>query len=135
MADADEGLAQLPGFAALAPKLQTLLLAAQAGDGSRRPELLEAVAEVLNVFVGLELLQFVFMPADEPAAPSGGVEIDLIAPAPEPDSSSIAWFGVDEAGYDEYRDAVTLFGELTDVLNPPIVLDLDDEADSPRSQD
>ena len=125
-----EGLAQLPGFAALAPSLQALLRAAEAGDTSDRPVLLERVADVLNVFIALELVQYVFMPADEVAAPaalSDGIAIDLIAPSPEPDSSSIAWFNIDEAGYDEYRDAVTMFGNLADVLNPPIVLDLDDE--------
>jgi hypothetical protein len=59
------------------------------------------------------------------------IQIDLIAPS-ETDTAAIAWFSVDEAGYDEFRDAVTLFGDVADVLNPPIVLDIDDdEGDEP----
>ncbi len=124
----DEGLAELPGFSAIAPELQELLLAAEAGDTSARPQLLTRVADVLNVFIGLNLLQYVFMPPEEPPPPAGGgVEIDLIVPTSEKDDATIAWFGVDEAGYDEYRDAVTMFGDLTDMLNPPIVLDVNDD--------
>ena len=122
-----EGLAELPGFTALAPGFQTLLRAAEANDASARPELLGRVADVLNVFIGLNLLQFVFMPGDEPAPAAAEIAIDLTVPPPERDSAAIAWFGVDEAGYDGYRDAVTMFGDLTDMLNPPIVLDVDDD--------
>ena len=122
-----EGLVELPGFSALAPELQELLLAAEADDASARPRLLQRVADVLNVFIGLNLLQYVFMLPEELPQATGTVEIDLIAPEPEPNSAAIAWFGIDEAGYDEYRDAVTMFGDLTDMLNPPIVLDLDDD--------
>ncbi len=123
-----EGLAELPGFSALAPELQELLRAAEADDTSARPRLLERVADVLNVFIGLNLLQYVFMLPEEPPAPkSGGIDIDLTAPPPEQGDAAIAWFGIDEAGYDEYRDAVTMFGDLTDMLNPPIVLDVNDD--------
>jgi hypothetical protein len=97
-------------------------LAAESGDHERRPQLLERVADVINVFVGLDLLEYVFMPPAQDGPE--GVTIDLIAPPPE--EPAIAWFAIDEAGYDEFRDAVTLFGDLTDVLNPPIVLDVDD---------
>jgi hypothetical protein len=122
----DAGISQMPGFPALAAGLQDLVRAAEAGDTSERALLLERVADVLNVFIGLDLLQFVFMPTDEPAPVSGGIEIDLIAPDEE-DSAAIAWFSIDEAGYDEYRDAVTMFGDIADVLNPPIVLDVNDD--------
>jgi hypothetical protein len=115
-------LADYPGFASLSPDLQRLLLSAEAGEHEQRPLLLGRVADVLNVFIGLDLLEYVFMPPAEDGPQ--GVAIDLIAPVP--DQSAIAWFAIDEAGYDEYRDAVTLFGDLTDVLNPPIVLDVDD---------
>ncbi len=117
-------LGAFAGFDALAPELQTLLREAEAGDERRRPELLGRVADVLNVFIGLDLLQYVFMPTpdDEP------LEIDLIAPNGE-DSAAVAWFTVDEAGYDEFRDAVTLFGDVADVLNPPIVLDVDQDVE------
>ncbi len=129
----DAGLESLPGFAALEPGLQALLLAAQAGDESVRPQLLGRVADVLNVFIGLDLLQYVFMPADDEAAP-GPIEIDLLAPE-EADSAAIAWFSIDEAGYDEFRDAVTLFGDIADVLNPPIVLDVNDDVEPPAAED
>jgi hypothetical protein len=115
-------LAEFPGFAAFSPELQAMLLAAERGDHEERPRLLERVADALNVFIGLDLLEYVFMPPDSGPSPA---TIDLIAPAE--DSAAIAWFGIDEAGYDEFRDAVSLFGDLTDVLNPPIVLDVDDE--------
>jgi hypothetical protein len=115
-------LADYPGFASYSAEMQALLLAAENGDHARRPELLERVAEAVNVFIGLDLLEYVFMPPAEDGPEA--VTIDLIAPAP--DQSAIAWFAIDEAGYDEFRDAVTLFGDLTDVLNPPIVLDVDD---------
>jgi hypothetical protein len=119
-------VAEFPGFVSLAPELQRLLLRAQDGEDAVRPELLERTADVLNVFIGLDLLQYVFMPAPPEAAAAAPVAIDLIVP-PEADSAAIAWFSIDEAGYDEFRDAVTLFGDLADVLNPPIVLDVDDE--------
>jgi hypothetical protein len=115
-------LAEYPGFSAFSVELQTMLLAAESGDHERRPQLLERVAEAINVFVGLDLLEYVFMPPAQDGPE--GVTIDLISPTP--DESAIAWFAIDEAGYDEFRDAVTLFGDLTDVLNPPIVLDVDD---------
>ncbi len=136
MADVDgEDLAQLPGFAALAPGLQGLLRAVQSGDESARPQLLGQVADVLNVFIGLDLLQYVFMPAPEEARPpEGPIEIDLLAPE-EKDSAAIAWFSVDEAGYDEYRDAVTLFGDIADVLNPPIVLDIGEDEERLAPED
>ncbi|GAC1307372.1 MAG: hypothetical protein NVS2B3_10760 [Vulcanimicrobiaceae bacterium] len=120
-------LAEYPGFASLAPDVRALLLRAQDGEADVRPALLARVADVLNVFIGLELLQFVFMPApdDEAAEP---IAIDLIAPS-ESETAAIAWFHIDEAGYDEFRDAVTLFGDIADVLNPPIVLDVDDDDD------
>jgi hypothetical protein len=112
-------LAEFPGFAAFSPELQAMLLAAERGDHEQRPLLLERVADALNVFIGLDLLEYVFMPPD--SGPPEAATIDLIAPAE--DGSAIAWFAIDEAGYDEFRDAVSLFGDLTDVLNPPIVLD------------
>jgi hypothetical protein len=118
-------LAEYPGFAFFSPELQTMLLAAESGDVEQRPLLLERVADALNVFIGLDLLEYVFMPPAEDGPE--GVTIDLISP-PE-NESAIAWFAIDEAGYDEFRDAVTLFGDLTDVLNPPIVLDVDDGGD------
>jgi hypothetical protein len=114
-------LAEYPGFTSFAPEIQKLLLDAEDGDNTQRPVLLERVADVLNVFIGLDLLEYVFMPVREDEAET--VEIDLIVPPEEP---AIAWFTVDEAGYDEFRDAVTLFGDLADVLNPPIVLDVDE---------
>lgn len=114
-----------PGFTSLAPELQALLREAEAGDERRRAELLARVADVCNVFIGLDLLQYVFIPAsdEEPH------EIDLIVPG-DGESAAVAWFSVDEAGYDEFRDAVTLFGDIADVLNPPIVLDVDDEEEA-----
>jgi hypothetical protein len=115
-------LAEYPGFASFSPDLQALLLQAEAGDHAQRPELLERVAEALGVLIGLDLLQFVFIPPERPDGAKTGA-IDLIAP-PENDTS-IAWFSVDEAGHDEFRDAVTLLGDLTELLNPPIVLDVD----------
>jgi hypothetical protein len=117
-------VADYPGFGSLDAQLQRLLLRVQDGDDSARAELLTRAADVLNVFIGLDLLQYVFMQNDA----GGGDEaeaIDLIAPAEE--APSIAWFSVDEAGYDEFRDAVTLFGDVADILNPPIVLDLDED--------
>lgn len=116
-------VAEYPGFPSLAADLQALLLRAEDGDDVIRAELLGRVADVLNVFIGLDFLQYVFVPGADEEAPAA--TIDLIAPEPPP--ASIAWFSVDEAGYDEYRDAVTLFGDVADVLNPPIVLDLGDE--------
>ncbi|MDQ2858061.1 MAG: hypothetical protein M3R53_05335 [Candidatus Eremiobacteraeota bacterium] len=121
-------LADYPGFASLTGDLRTLLLRVEDGDQSARPALLERAADVLNVFVGLDLLQFVFMPAPDGGA-AASIDVDLIS-APQPEAASLAWFSVDEAGYDEFRDAVSLFGELTEVLNPPIVLDADDEMGS-----
>jgi len=115
-------LAEYPGFSSFSAELQALLLEAELGDHGRRAELLEQVADALGVLIGLDLLEFVFMPPGE--EPVAGGTIDLVAPAAgEP--APIAWFSVDEAGHDEFRDAVTLFGDLTDVLNPPIVLDVD----------
>jgi len=121
-------LAEYPGFAFLTTELQGLLLRVEDGDESARPDLLERVAATVNVFIGLDLLQYVFMPSSEIEAPQK-VEIDLIAPAEE-EPGSIAWFSVDEAGYDEFRDAVTLFGDVADLLNPPIVLDIDDDEET-----
>jgi hypothetical protein len=118
-------LAEYPGFALLAEDVRQLLLRVEGGDDAARPELLEKTADVLNVFIGLDLLQYVFMPSPEDDG-SEPVTIDLIAPA-DPETAAIAWFSVDEAGYDEFRDAVTLFGDVADVLNPPIVLDVDDD--------
>lgn len=119
-------LTEYPGFASLTEEMRGLLLRAQDGDEEVRPALLERVADVVNVFIGLDLLQYVFIPTPENDG-SEPVAIDLIAPS-EPDPA-IAWFSVDEAGYDEFRDAVTLFGDIADVLNPPIVLDVDDDDD------
>jgi hypothetical protein len=121
-------LAEYPGFPLLSAEVQRLLLRVENGEDAARPELLEKVAEVCNVFIGLDLLQYVFMPSAEEDG-SEPIEIDLINPA-ESDTAAIAWFSVDEAGYDEFRDAVTLFGDVADVLNPPIVLDVDDDESS-----
>jgi len=120
-------LADYPGFAFLSQECRSLLLRVENGEDDARPALLEHVADVLNVFIGLDLLQYVFMPTpvDDGSEP---VAIDLIAPA-ESQHAAVAWFSVDEAGYDEFRDAVTLFGDIADVLNPPIVLDVDDDDD------
>jgi hypothetical protein len=121
-------LSEYPGFASLAPDLQAMLRRLEEGDETDRPALLERIAETLNVFIGLDLLQFVFVTDGEAAeipTEGGGGTIDLIAPVPEA-AEAIAWFTVDEAGYDEFRDAVTLFGDLADILNPPIVLDVDE---------
>ena len=118
-------LADYPGFPLLAEDVRELLLRVEDGDDAARPALLEKTADVLNVFIGLDLLQYVFMPRPEDDG-SEPVTIDLIAPA-DPEMAAIAWFSVDEAGYDEFRDAVTLFGDVADVLNPPIVLDIDDD--------
>jgi hypothetical protein len=120
-------LASYPGFGAFSPRLQALLLEAEAGEHERRAELLGAVADALGVLIGLDLLEFVFMPGGGDEAPESGT-IDLIAPS-EPEPAPIAWFSVDEAGHDEFRDAVSLFGDLTDVLSPPIVLDMDGDGD------
>lgn len=118
-------VAEYPGFSSLEPQLRALLLRAEDGDDGVRAELLGRVADVLNVFIGLDLLQYVFVPATGEEEEGTAATIDLIAPDPE--AASIAWFSVDEAGYDEFRDAVTLFGDVADVLNPPIVLDVEDE--------
>jgi hypothetical protein len=118
-------LAEYPGFSFLSPEIQALLIRVEDGDESARPALLPKVADVLNVFIGLDLLQYVFMPSAEDDG-SEPIEIDLIAPSDD-DTAAIAWFSIDEAGYDEFRDAVTLFGDVADVLNPPIVLDVDDD--------
>jgi len=118
-------LAEYPGFSLLCDEVQRLLLRAEDGDDGARPALLAKAADVLNVFIGLDLLQYVFMPTPEEDG-SEPIEIDLINPANH-DTAAIAWFSVDEAGYDEFRDAVTLFGDVADVLNPPIVLDIDDD--------
>jgi hypothetical protein len=118
-------LADYPGFPLLGAELQALLLRAEDGDVAARPALLEKAADVCNVFIGLDLLQYVFMPSAEEDG-SEPIEIDLIAPAEN--TAAIAWFSIDEAGYDEFRDAVTLFGDVADVLNPPIVLDVDDDS-------
>ncbi len=120
-------LAEYPGFPHLSEEVRALLLRAENGEDDARPALLEKVADILNVFIGLDLLQYVFMPTpvDDGSEP---IAIDLIAPA-ESDTAAIAWFSIDEAGYDEFRDAVTLFGDIADVLNPPIVLDVDDDED------
>lgn len=120
-------LAEYPGFAFLTDEMRSLLLRAETGEADARPALLEKVADVVNVFIGLDLLQYVFMPTPEEDG-SEPVAIDLIAPS-QPEAAAIAWFSVDEAGYDEFRDAVTLFGDIADVLNPPIVLDVDDDDD------
>jgi hypothetical protein len=120
-------LAEYPGFPLLSQELGALLVRAENGDDAARPALLEKVADVLNVFIGLDLLQYVFMPTPEEDG-SEPITIDLVAPA-ENDAAAIAWFNIDEAGYDEFRDAVTLFGDIADVLNPPIVLDVDDDED------
>ena len=120
-------LVEYPGFALLSDDIRTLLLRAENGEDDARPELLSKVADVLNVFIGLDLLQYVFMPSVEDDG-SEPIAIDLIAPS-DPEPAAIAWFSVDEAGYDEFRDAVTLFGDIADVLNPPIVLDVDDDDD------
>jgi hypothetical protein len=120
-------VAEFPGFASLGPELQALLLRVEGGEDDARPQLLERVADALNVFIGLDLLQYVFMPSAE-ADGSEPVEIDLIVPV-ESEPAAIAWFSVDEAGYDEFRDAVTLFGDVADVLNPPIVLDVNEDDD------
>ena len=122
----DLGLGELPGFASLSPDVQALLRAAQAGEEAQRPRLLERVADVVNVFIALDLLQFVFMPSEEATEAPGPIEIDLLSPEKD-DSAAIAWFAIGEAGVDEYRDAVTLFGDVIDVLNPPIVLDASDD--------
>jgi hypothetical protein len=122
-------VAEYPGFAAFAPDLQALLLQAEGGEDAVRPALLERVADAVNVFIGLDLLQYVFMPSPEDDG-SEPIEIDLIVPA-ESEPAAIAWFTVDEAGYDEFRDAVTLFGDVSDVLNPPIVLDVNDDETEP----
>jgi hypothetical protein len=122
-------LSEYPGFASFAPDFQAMLTRIEAGDDAERQALLERVAEALSVFIGLDLLQFVFVTNSEPEPTGTNGEpepIDLIAPSEEP-AEAIAWFSVDEAGYDEFRDAVTLFGDLTDLLNPPIVLDMDEE--------
>ncbi|GAC1301041.1 MAG: hypothetical protein NVSMB19_08660 [Vulcanimicrobiaceae bacterium] len=120
-------LAEYPGFPLLGEDVRTLLLRAENGDDAGRPALLGKVADILNVFIGLDLLQYVFMPTpvDDGSEP---IAIDLIVPA-ESEAAAVAWFSVDEAGYDDFRDAVTLFGDIADVLNPPIVLDVDDDAD------
>jgi hypothetical protein len=120
-------LAEFPGFANLVPELQALLLRAEAGEEDVRPQLLERVADTLNVFIGLDLLQYVFMPSTEEDG-SEPIEIDLIVPA-ESEPAAIAWFSIDEAGYDEFRDAVTLFGDVADILNPPIVLDVNEDGE------
>jgi len=122
-------VAEYPGFAAFAPDLQALLLRVEGGEDAVRAALLERVADALNVFIGLDLLQYVFMPSPEDDG-SEPIEIDLIVPA-ESEPAAIAWFTVDEAGYDEFRDAVTLFGDVSDVLNPPIVLDVNDDEEEP----
>lgn len=122
-------VAEYPGFAAFAPDLQALLLRVEGGEDAVRAALLEQVADALNVFIGLDLLQYVFMPSPEDDG-SEPIEIDLIVPA-ESEPAAIAWFTVDEAGYDEFRDAVTLFGDVSDVLNPPIVLDVNDDDTEP----
>ncbi|MBD5605613.1 MAG: hypothetical protein IAI48_11070 [Candidatus Eremiobacteraeota bacterium] len=119
-------LAEYPGFASLSAEMQRLLLRAEDGDEATRAELLRSVADVLNVFIGLDLLQYVFMPSAEDDG-SEPVTINLIAP--EASEAAVAWFSVDEAGYDEFRDAVTLFGDVADILNPPIVLDIDDDGE------
>ncbi len=118
-------LSELPGFVSLAPELQALLVRVESGDDTVRPQLLERVADALNVFIGLDLLQYVFMPSAEEDG-SEPIEIDLIVPV-ESEPAAIAWFSVDEAGYDEFRDAVTLFGDVADILNPPIVLDINED--------
>ena len=132
-AHGEDALETLPGFASLEPGLQNMLRRAREGDQDVRPQLLERVADVLNVFIGLDLLQYVFMPTPEDDG-SEPVAIDLIAPS-DSDSAAIAWFSIDEAGYDEFRDAVTLFGDIADVLNPPIVLDVDEDSDEAVSED
>lgn len=125
-------LAEYPGFTSLSKDLQALLLRAENGDDDARPALLTRVADVLGVFIGLDLLQYVFMPGPENDG-TEPVAIDLIAPSAG-ESAAIAWFSIDEAGYDEFRDAVTLFGDIADVLNPPIVLDVDDD-ETPEAEE
>ncbi len=90
-------LAEYSGFALLSADVGALLIRAE-NDDTARPALLERVADVLNVFIGLGLLQYVFMPTP---VDDGSEPIDLIAPA-ESDSGAIAWFSIDEAGYDEF---------------------------------
>jgi hypothetical protein len=58
-------LAEYPGFPLLSQELGALLVRAENGDDAARPALLEKVADVLNVFIGLDLLQYVFMPTPE----------------------------------------------------------------------
>ena len=120
---------EYPGFSLLSEDVRRLLVRVRDGDDSARPELLSKAADVLNVFIGLDLLQYVFMPTPEEDG-SEPIEIDLINPENPESDQPIAWFSVDEAGYDEFRDAVTLFGDVADVLNPPIVLDVDDDEET-----
>jgi len=116
----------LPGITRLVPEVRALAEAAARGDGAARRALAEHAAEIVGAFAALDLLQFVYVASvDEPAA---GGAIDLIAPV-EPSPDAVAWFAIDEVGYDEFRDAVTLFGDLADVLNPPIVLDAAEDDD------
>ncbi len=117
-------LATLPGAAHLGEPFLRRLASLEEVEAAERASILRDVADVLGVFIARDLLQFVFMPP-APVEPEGAA-IDLIVPAQEPEPQ-VAWFTVDEAGYDEYRDTVTLIGDLADLLNPPIVLDLDDE--------
>lgn len=118
-------LATLPGAAHLDGGFLRRLGALRDGDPAR-PRILREVADVLDVFIARDLLQFVFVPPPEDESGAEPGTIDLIAPAREPEPQ-IAWFTVDEASYDEYRDAVTLVGDLADLLNPPLVLDVADE--------
>ena len=95
-------LSEYPGFASFAPDFQAMLTRIEAGDDAERQALLERVAEALSVFIGLDLLQFVFVTNSEPEPTGTNGEpepIDLIAPSEEP-AEAIAWFSVDEAGYD-----------------------------------
>ncbi len=121
-------LAALPGAAHLGGPFLRRLESLDAVEAPERASILRDVADVLGVFIARDLVQFVFMPPQS-VEPEGG-PIDLIAPVAEPEPQ-VAWFTVDEAGYDEYRDTVTLIGDLADLLNPPIVLDLEEEDDDP----
>jgi len=132
-----EVAAALPGFTRLAPEVRALAEAAARGDDVARRALAEHAAEIVGAFAALDLLQFVYV-ASVDESPSAGA-IDLIAPVETP-PDAVAWFAIDEVGYDEFRDAVTLFGDLVDVLNAPIVLDAagdddgEEEAPAPSAE-
>lgn len=126
--DDELAIADFPGFSHLSDDVRALLEEADSGDDTRRAALLERAAEVVEVFAALGLLQFVFMPENEDEDDDDRVEIDLLDPDAETEGA-VAWFSIDEAGYDADRDAVLMFGSLSEILNAPIVLDIDDEDD------